>query len=78
MLAFSRLSLSRQFLVASFPILLIGMLAIGWWVGITIERGVVNRLGSVTSHYVESFISPHLQDLARADTLEESHRAALG
>jgi len=75
--AFARLSLSRQFLVASFPILIFGMLAIGWWVGITIERGVLNRLGGVTSHYVDSFVSPHLQHLTHADKLEDSHRAAL-
>jgi hypothetical protein len=41
MTAFTRLNLSRQFLVASFPILIIGMLVIGTWVGKTIERGVV-------------------------------------
>lgn len=77
MVAFSRLSLSRQFLLASLPILLMGMLAVGWWVGKTIERGVVHRLGGVTSHYVESFVSPHLQNLTHADALEDANRAAL-
>lgn len=77
MVAFTRLNLSRQFLVASFPILMIGMLVIGWWVGKTIERGVVNRLGGVTSLYVDSFVAPHLQQLARTDTLDDEHRAAL-
>jgi signal transduction histidine kinase len=74
---FARLSLSRQFLVASFPILFIGMLAIGLWVGKTIERGVLNRMGGVTSLYVDSFIAPHLQHLTHSDTLEDPHRAAL-
>jgi len=77
MVAFSRLSLSRQFLVASFPILLLGMLAVGFWVGKTIERGVVNQLGSVTGLYVDSFIAQHLQHLLHTDTLDEAHRAAL-
>ena len=72
-----RLSLSRQFLVASFPILLVGMLAIGAWVGKTIERGVVNRTGGVTSLYVESFVAPHLQHLLHSDVLAEAHRSAL-
>jgi signal transduction histidine kinase len=77
MVAFSRLSLSRQFLVASFPILLLGMLAVGFWVGKTIERGVVNQLGGVTGLYVDSFIAPHLQHLLHTDTLGEAQRAAL-
>jgi signal transduction histidine kinase len=77
MTPFARLTLSRQFLVASFPILLIGMLVVGWWVGNKIESGVLHRLGSVTSHYVESFISPHLQGLTDAPTLDDTQRAAL-
>jgi signal transduction histidine kinase len=75
---FSRLSLSRQYLVASFPIILVGMLALGWWVGRMIEQGVVHRMGALTSHYVESFVSPHLQHLAHSDTLDDVHRTALG
>jgi hypothetical protein len=75
--AFTRLSLARQFLVASFPILIIGMLVIGFWVGETIERGVANRVGGVTGLYVDSFVAPHLQQLLHAETLDEAHRAAL-
>jgi signal transduction histidine kinase len=77
MVTFTRLNLSRQFLVASFPILLLGMLVVGWWVGNKIEHGVLHRLGSVTSHYVESFVSPHLQSLAHAPDLDGAHRAVL-
>lgn len=77
MVSFTRLSLSRQFLVASFPILIIGMLAIGLWVGKTIERGVVSRMGGVTSLYVDSFIAPHLQHLLHTDALDDAQRAAL-
>lgn len=77
MFTFSRLSLSRQFLVASFPILLIGMLVVGWWVGQKIEHGVLYRLGSMTSHYVESFVSPHLQSLARRSHLDPADQTAL-
>jgi signal transduction histidine kinase len=77
MLAFKHLSLSRQFLIASLPILLAGMLVVGWWVGTMIERGVVHRMGAVTSNYVESFISPLLQPLAQADSLDNTDRATL-
>jgi signal transduction histidine kinase len=72
-----RLSLSRQFLVASFPILLVAMLVIGLWVAHEIERGVVNRLGSVTSLYVDSLVAPHVQHLLEADTLDATRRKAL-
>lgn len=77
MVAFTRLSLARQFLVTSFPILIIGMLVIGFWVGETIERGVANRVGGVTGLYVDSFVAPHLQELLHSETLDEAHRAAL-
>lgn len=78
MFAFARLSLARQFLVASFLILLTGMLVIGTWVGRQIERGVTHRTAAVTALYVDSFVAPHLQDLARGDTLDAEHLAALG
>ncbi|MEK7788241.1 MAG: sensor histidine kinase, partial [Chloroflexota bacterium] len=64
MLTFTRLSLARQFLLLSFLILLSGMLIIGVWVGQQIEIGVVNRTAAVTALYVDSFIAPHLQELA--------------
>jgi signal transduction histidine kinase len=72
-----RSSLSRQFLVASFPILLVAMLVIGLWVAHEIERGVVNRLGAVTSLYVDSLVAPHMQHLLDADTLDAPHRKTL-
>jgi hypothetical protein len=45
---FRNLSLVRQFLVASAPVMLGATLVIGWWVAREIERGVANRLGEVT------------------------------
>jgi signal transduction histidine kinase len=75
---FSRLSLARRFLLVSFPILLAGTLAIGWWVGEQVEDSVVRRMGGVTALYVDSFVSPHLQTLARANDLTDADRAELG
>lgn len=75
--AFRRLSLSRQYLVASLPILLGGMVVIGLWVAREIEEGVVNRLGAVTSLYVDSLVAPHLQYLLASDTIDEANRKAL-
>jgi signal transduction histidine kinase len=74
---FGGLSLSRQFLVTSFPILLFGMVVIGTWVGRQIQSGVVNRLGSVAGLYVESFLTPYVQKLAIAEDLSEKDRSGL-
>ncbi len=70
---FHRLSLSQQFLLVSFPILLAGTVATGWWVGRQVEDSVVHRIGAVTALYVDSFVAPHvqtmvsMQDLTTAD-----------
>jgi len=78
MFTFVRLSLARQFLLVSFVILLTGMLIIGTWVGRQIEIGVINRTGAVTALYVDSFIAPHLKDLAHTDQLDAEHLTSLG
>src|SRR3990172_1698640 len=78
LLAFTRLNFARQFLLVSFFILLAGMLIIGAWVGEQIEIGVANRTAAVSALYVDSFIAPHLQDLARSDQLDAEHLASLG
>jgi signal transduction histidine kinase len=77
MSAFITRSLSRQFLIASFPILLIGMLLIGSWVAAQITSSVAYRIGGMTGMYVDSFIAPHVQSLTKADDLSAADRAAL-
>ena len=74
---FNRLTLTRQFLVASFPILLAGMLAIGVFVEREIERGVVKRIGEVQSLYVDSLVAPHLETLLASERLDDARRAEL-
>ena len=37
----------------------------------------MNRLGAVTSLYVDSLVSPHLRYLLDADPVDAGHRAAL-
>jgi len=75
---FSRLSLSERFLLVSFPIMLAGTLGIGWWVGEQVEDSVVHRMGGVTALYVDSFVAPHVQTLARATDLTDADREELG
>jgi signal transduction histidine kinase len=77
MSAFITRSLSRQFLIASFPILLIGMLLIGSWVAAQITNSVAYRIGGMTGMYVDSFVAPHVQSLVKADDLSADDRAAL-
>ncbi len=69
MFAFTRIPLARQFLIASFGILLIGMIIIGSWVSAQIEDGVLNRTAALTALYVDSLISPELQALSDDNTL---------
>jgi signal transduction histidine kinase len=65
--AFRRLPLTRQFLVASFPILLAGMLVVELVVEREIEHGVVARLGEVQSLYIDGLVAPHIGPLLRGE-----------
>jgi signal transduction histidine kinase len=71
------LSLSKQFLMVSFPILLAATLTIGWWVGQQVEDSVVHRIGGVTALYVDSFVAPHVQTLVKADELSGRDQASI-
>lgn len=77
MKAFSQLSLAHRFLLTGCVVLLAGMLIVGTWVGYQIGIGVINRTGVVTSMYVDSFVSPHLQSLVGNDQLRDTDHAAL-
>ncbi len=64
-----RLTLSDQFLLISFVILLGGMLIIGWWVASRIEDAVITQTADVTALYMKSFVAPLLQGLATSNKL---------
>jgi signal transduction histidine kinase len=76
-ITFLRSSLSRQFLLISFPVLLAGMIVIGSLIGNQVEESVVHRMGGVTGLYVDSFVAPHVQSLVEAHDLRDADRAAL-
>jgi signal transduction histidine kinase len=61
-------------MLASLVILAAGMFLIGEWVGQQIEEGVVHRTAATTALYVDSFISPDLQELADHDSLSLQHK----
>ncbi len=67
--SFRRLSLSKQFLMVSFPVILIGSLTVGWWIGNQVKESVIQRLGSVAAMYVDSFVAPHMQLLSEQTEL---------
>ena len=73
----ARLSLVRLLLAGGAVILLAGMIAVGTWVGSEIENGVISRAGTVTSLYVDSLVSAHVQSLADEGKLRDADRAAL-
>ncbi|MBI5934433.1 MAG: sensor histidine kinase [Chloroflexi bacterium] len=77
MLAFTRLSLARQFMLASFVILFGGMFIIGAWMARQIEQAVVDRTAAVTALYVDSFIAPHLQNIQDDSRLTPEDIASL-
>lgn len=77
MFAFTRFTLSRQFALVSFLILLIGMIGMGSWVGLQIEQSVTNRTAAVTALYVDSYISIYLQELATGDQISQANLDAL-
>ena len=72
------MSLSRQFLVTSLPVVVLVVVVIGTLVAREVKNGVVNRVGGVTGLYVESFVAPHAQTLLAADDLTDQDRHELG
>jgi hypothetical protein len=64
-------------MLASFIVLVCGMLGVGWWIGRQIQHGVIHRTAATTALYVDSFVAPYLQDLARAETLQPEQVAGL-
>jgi signal transduction histidine kinase len=75
--AWSRLSLPRQYALASFPVLIVGMLGLGAWVTGSIEGQVIQNTAVNNSLYVNSFISPELQELTSGNELSEEKMRAI-
>ncbi|MDQ3855442.1 MAG: sensor histidine kinase [Chloroflexota bacterium] len=64
-----RMTLARRYMLASFVILVLSAVGIGWWVGKQIERGVTHRTGATSALYVSSFVAPQLRGLAERSSL---------
>ena len=74
--SFERVSISRQFLLVSSALLVLGMTIVGSWLGMEIERSAVNRAAAIAAVYVESILASQLRP-AYADALSsaETHHA---
>jgi signal transduction histidine kinase len=73
----TKMTLSQRFMLASLVILFAGMLGIGAWVEQQVTTGVVHRTGATAALFVDSFISPKLQELGTSTELLPQHIAEL-
>ena len=60
-------SLARQYLTASLLVVLAGVFVTGAWIGHQIEESVLDRTAGITALYIDSVLSPSLQELAGND-----------
>lgn len=67
------LTLIQRFMLSGLVVMLAGMLGLGAWVSRQIEAGVIRRSGAATALYVDSFISPNLQELGTSNELLPEH-----
>ena len=71
--ALSRFSLFQRFALFSLVILLVGAYVIGTYVSQEIGDRVINRTSALTALYVDSFVSPHLQELGSGHSLSNQN-----
>ncbi|MDP1649463.1 MAG: sensor histidine kinase [Rubrivivax sp.] len=74
---FTRISLARQFLVASVLVLAAAVAATGYWVSQRIEASIVNRTASLAAAYFESILSRRLDKFMRDGELDSETRRML-
>ena len=72
-----RLNLAQKFNLICLLVLLLCLLASGWWLSRAIERGVINRTAAATSLYVENFIIQQIQELSANEWLSDSRIAEI-
>jgi signal transduction histidine kinase len=69
----TRWSLAQRFRLAGLVIMILGTIVIGVWVGEQIKVNVINESAATTALYMDSFITPNLQELAKSNTLTPEH-----
>lgn len=74
---FEEWSLVQQFTLVSLIIMLLGMIGIGRWIGQKIENGFVKETTATTALYMDSFVSPNIQELSYSNSLTSEHIRSL-
>ncbi len=69
--------LTRQFALVAAAVLLVAMIVLGTWVSKKIETSVSEVAGASAALYINTFLTPHLQELAHGDILSEASIQAL-
>lgn len=72
-----KLSLAKQYTLASSALVVLGMLALGGWVSNIIETIVTENAAVATARYMDNFVQPHLQALPSANVLPPDSSEAL-
>jgi signal transduction histidine kinase len=75
--ALAQLSLAARFRLASFVVLVLGLIGIGSWLHQQIEASILHGTSATTALYVESFVAPQLTDLLLGQPVSEAHLATL-
>ncbi|RPI31434.1 MAG: hypothetical protein EHM67_17795, partial [Hyphomicrobiaceae bacterium] len=73
----SRQSLAGRFTIASLAVLGCGMTLLGAWVSSRIEEGVLYNSASSAALYINTFIDPQVQELAKGPNLRAETIAKL-
>lgn len=71
------LTLARQFALAGGAVILVAVLVVGALVSRRIEDAVLRNTANATALYMESFIAPHMQELARRERLLPESRVEI-
>ena len=69
--------LARQFALVAAAALVVAMIVLGTWVSRRIETSVAELAGASAALYINTFLTPHLQELAHGDALSEASIQAL-
>lgn len=76
-LGIDRFTFAGQFLLFSLGILLIGMVTIGLWMQSNVKRAMIDRTAGMAALYVDSLVSPLIQDTPADGPLSSTARAEL-
>jgi len=75
--AAGRITLFQRFMLVTLVILVVGAYVIGAYTAGEIKARVIERTSAITALYVDSFVSPHLQELKTGETISPEHFAGL-